>query len=182
MHPTLWLSALYFAFTVQAHHEPLTIPLRRRSLESGKKRADAGNLGDIARAVLQRDARRRERLFGGEYQQNEKRGNWETLGLSSYYGDALYYASVQIGTPKQTVDLLVDTGSTDLYVQSSTCRTCNLSLVQPYFDGSQPAFISSQSSTFQQTPTQVQLSYADGSVVSGNVARDTISIGRPKDQ
>ena len=180
-----WLTPIYFVYVVQVvaqatsgTREPLTIPLRRHLSNPSKKRAEAGVV-DV-QAVLQRDARRREHLFatGQEHTSNERRASWETEGLSSYYGDALYYASVKIGTPPQTVDLLVDTGSTDLYVQSSTCRTCNQSLIQPYFDGSQSSFDGSRSSSFEQLAAQVSLSYADGSVISGGVARDTVSLGK----
>ncbi|KIM21632.1 hypothetical protein M408DRAFT_333341 [Serendipita vermifera MAFF 305830] len=179
-----WLAAFLLIYSVSAtttaKREPVTIPLRRTpsSPQPNQKRAEAGP--DIVRAVLQRDARRRVDLFGNNQEKknnHERRQSWETLGISSYYGDALYYASVKIGTPPQTVDLLIDTGSTDLYVQSSTCRTCNLSLVQPYFDDSQSSFDASRSTSFTQLATQVQLSYADGSVVSGGVARDKITLG-----
>jgi hypothetical protein len=42
---------------------------------------------------------------------HEKRSGWETLGIGSYEQDTFYYMSIQMGTPPQTIDVSIDTGS-----------------------------------------------------------------------
>lgn len=96
---------------------PISIPIHKRSSLTRAKRADGHGLGaaEIARAVLERDAWRMRNFMGptfkgindreaqdGTGNGKDKRAGWETLPLSSYHGDALYYASVQFGTPPQT--------------------------------------------------------------------------------
>ena len=50
------------------------------------------------------------------------RSRRETLGLDTLVekaGHGLYFVSLQIGTPPQTVELALDTGSSDLLVNSA---------------------------------------------------------------
>lgn len=73
----------------------------------------------------------------------------------------------------QSFNVVLDTGSSDLWVASSTCTSCTAGT---------PSFNSGASSTFQQgqgttgQPVPVSITYGSGSV-SGNLVRDTVTMG-----
>ncbi|KAJ7489164.1 acid protease [Mycena latifolia] len=83
--------------------------------------------------------------------------------------DSSYFSTIQIGTPGQTFNVILDTGSSDLFVLDSSCRRCG---------GSGPLFDSSKSSTFsQQTSNQpTEIDYGSGSV-EGLIGTDTVTMG-----
>ncbi|KAJ7916770.1 aspartyl protease [Mycena leptocephala] len=83
-------------------------------------------------------------------------------------GDSSYFSTIQIGTPAQTFNVILDTGSSDLFVLDTSCRQCS----------DAPLFDSSKSSTFsQQTTNQPTIiSYGSGSV-EGFIGTDTVSMG-----
>ncbi|KIM26185.1 hypothetical protein M408DRAFT_46444, partial [Serendipita vermifera MAFF 305830] len=107
----------------------------------------------------------------------DKRGTKQTIPMSSFQQDNLYYATVKIGTPVQALDVQLDTGSSDLWVPTGTCRNCNMSQVQPIFDNSQAAFLYNRSSTYTISTQEATVSYGDGSAVTGFVASDVVSMG-----
>ncbi len=65
----------------------------------------------------------------------------------------------------------------DLWVQSTTCRSCNLSLAEPFLDNTKNGFDSTASSSYQATRGSVQLSYGDGSALVGNAATEVVTLG-----
>lgn len=78
-----------------------------------------------------------------------------------------YYVTVQIGTPPQEFNLLIDTGSSALWIDSTKCVTC----------GAHKLYDSSKSSTFSNAGSRsVMLSYGSG-LVSGVTSSDIIKIG-----
>ncbi|PPR00497.1 hypothetical protein CVT24_005520 [Panaeolus cyanescens] len=86
-------------------------------------------------------------------------------------GDIIYIGPISLGTPPQPFQVILDTGSSDLWVVGTSCQTC-----QP----NTPLFQSSLSSTFQ-TPgsnidSAITLQYGSGSV-AGSVASDTVTMG-----
>jgi hypothetical protein len=111
-----------FERTVKKHKRttPISIPIHRRSTRASTSTAVINKRADeveFARAVLERDASRLRNFVrrntddgageglgqgGNGGDKKEKRAGWETVPISSYHGDAFYYASVQIGTPPQT--------------------------------------------------------------------------------
>jgi len=94
-----------------------------------------------------------------------------------------FYVSVSLGTPAQNFDLQIDTGSSDLLVDSTGCNGC----------GNATKFNPSSSSTFHtvscttnqfQCPTCFNTSfcgfndtYGDGSHAGGEVITDVFSVG-----
>lgn len=47
------------------------------------------------------------------------------VGLTNHNLDASYSGSVSLGTPGQAFDIVLDTGSADLWVAASECGTCD---------------------------------------------------------
>ncbi|EQC42048.1 hypothetical protein SDRG_00891 [Saprolegnia diclina VS20] len=80
-----------------------------------------------------------------------------------------YSVNVSIGTPSQTFDLIIDTGSSDLWVQGTDCTQCYVG----------PKFNSSQSSTFvpgcARGSCDNTLAYGSG-VSTARVGQDRIAL------
>jgi hypothetical protein len=82
-----------------------------------------------------------------------------------------YSTNVKIGTPPQTVNLLLDTGSSDTWVFTPTTKLASR--------GQQPpssVFDPTKSKTFRANGTTYSIQYGIGST-TGNWGRDTFSIG-----
>ena len=82
--------------------------------------------------------------------------------------DTQYYIESELGTPGQEFNLMVDTGSANLWVPSSNCYS------MPCWTHN--CYTSSQSSTYQANGTFIQIDYASG-VCSGVLSQDVFSIG-----
>ncbi|KAI1764718.1 acid protease [Hypoxylon sp. FL1150] len=86
-----------------------------------------------------------------------------------------YFATCSIGTPAQNLTLQLDTGSSDIWVPSSSASVCD--------DASQGgcsfgSFDSSKSTTFTVVgKDEFTISYVDGSSSSGDYVADTFQIG-----
>src|SRR5258708_13604075 len=83
---------------------------------------------------------------------------------------ALCYSRVLTQFPctrPQRLSVVLDTGSTDLWVATTSCTLCT---------SATRLFNSANSSTFKSTTSQVSISYGSGHV-SGTVAQDTVSMG-----
>lgn len=89
--------------------------------------------------------------------------------------DALYLATVGIGTPPQNLNLDFDTGSADLWVWSDQLPS---NLVSQGRQAGHNIFNASQSSTWKDLPGSTwQIQYGDGSTASGNVGTDVLDVG-----
>ncbi|KAF3274246.1 Type I transmembrane sorting receptor [Orbilia oligospora] len=85
-------------------------------------------------------------------------------------GDVEYTIPVKIGTPAQTLNLNLDTGSSDLWVFSTSQATSQLS--------GHDVYNPSKSSTWKKlTGFSWSIQYADGSGASGDVGTDKVTIG-----
>jgi cathepsin D len=102
-----------------------------------------------------------------------KRQNTASVSIINQNRDTSYLGVVQLGTPAQSFNVVLDTGSSDLWVASTGCTSCTAGT---------PSFNSVTSSTFQQgqgttgLPVPVSITYGSGSV-SGNLVRDTVAMG-----
>lgn len=80
----------------------------------------------------------------------------------------LDFSEIQLGTPPQTFKVVLDTGSSNLWVPSSECGSIACYLHQK--------FDSSASSTYKKNGSEFAIKYGSGSL-SGFVSRDNLQIG-----
>lgn len=83
----------------------------------------------------------------------------------------LYYADISLGTPAQALQVSVDTGSSDLWVNSATSQICTSS--QNACDGG--TYSRSASSSARVVNSDFNISYVDGSGAAGDYVADTMT-------
>lgn len=97
-----------------------------------------------------------------------KRQTYGSSQLFNYGADYAYYTSISIGTPPVAYDVLLDTGSSDLWFVGEDCPTCATS--------GRPTYSSTGSSTFNTTGSApFGISYLGGDV-NGTTAHETVSM------
>ncbi|RPD62690.1 acid protease [Lentinus tigrinus ALCF2SS1-7] len=94
----------------------------------------------------------------------QKRGG---VALTDQEDDLEWTGKVTIGSPAQTFTVDFDTGSSDLWIPSSSCTSC----------GSHAKYNPSKSSKSSKKSGSFQISYGDGSTASGTPYTDTVTVG-----
>ncbi|KAG6329157.1 hypothetical protein ID866_9933 [Astraeus odoratus] len=86
--------------------------------------------------------------------------------LTNQNGDSSYYGSLAIGTPAVSFDVILDTGSADLWLADQSCKTgCSgVALYDP-----------SSSSTFQNLSQSFSITYGSGEA-AGTLVQDTVQM------
>lgn len=90
-----------------------------------------------------------------------------------------YMATVTVGTPPQSLSLVLDTGSSDVFVLSKTADECTSARLQAEYGGcTGGVFDSTKSSTFKTViKGGFSIEYADKTGSSGDYISDTLRIG-----
>ncbi|GMM48963.1 proteinase A [Pichia kluyveri] len=98
----------------------------------------------------------------------------ESLSSSSHdlpltnYMNAQYFTEIQLGTPGQTFKVILDTGSSNLWVPSTECTSLACYLHAKYDHDS--------SSTYKQNGTDFAIRYGSGSL-EGFISQDLLTFG-----
>ncbi|KAG1871567.1 aspartic peptidase domain-containing protein, partial [Suillus subluteus] len=98
---------------------------------------------------------------------NSKRASTAAIPITDEENDSSYSGVVSIGTPPQNFNLVLDTGSSDLWVATTSCTSCGSDI---------PEFNPSKSSTYKATSSQLEINYGSGSA-QGIVAQDSVTFG-----
>lgn len=84
---------------------------------------------------------------------------------------SLYALNITIGSPAQAFTVNIDTGSSDLWVNSASSRLCRLRQDPCSTSGTYNA---NASSSYQYVNSQFNISYAGGNAAGGDYATDTV--------
>lgn len=112
-------------------------------------------------------AKNQRQILLSKYSQStsSKRSSGENL-MTNQNADSTYYGTLAIGTPPVSYNVVLDTGSSDLWVADSSCGTsCN----------GMNTFTPSQSSSFTNLSTSFSIKYGSGSA-QGSLGKDTVQM------
>ncbi|KAG8415048.1 hypothetical protein J3458_008930 [Metarhizium acridum] len=90
---------------------------------------------------------------------------------------SLYFLNASLGTPPQSVRLHIDTGSSDLWVNTPSSRLCSMRK-KPCAESL--VYTANSSSTYKYVSNNFNISYVDGSGAAGDYVTDTISFSGVK--
>ncbi|TCD66301.1 hypothetical protein EIP91_001547 [Steccherinum ochraceum] len=146
--------------------EPLHVPLTRRSpLVTGDGSLDQSKVAEAAKRMRDRYG------YGSTAKKMKRQGQTVGIPTINQKQDSSYLGEVTVGTPGQNFKLVLDTGSSDLWVAASGCAGCDSST--PTFDSTKSSSISAAGG---QSGGDITIHYGSGQV-SGQVAQDTVSMG-----
>lgn len=91
--------------------------------------------------------------------------------------ETLYFANGSIGTPPQAQRWHLDTGSSDLWVNTPSSSLCTDSLISCRYAG---LYNANASSTYEFISSNFNISYEDGSSAGGDYVSDVLTIGSTK--
>lgn len=131
--------------------------------ELGRNQGSSVLSAPIQRKELQHPPHVRDRL--------RKRAGTASVSLENEI--TLYFANVTMGTPEQTLRLHLDTGSSDLWVNSAQSNLCSTGRSCAPFG----TYNANASSTYSYVNSGFNISYVDGSGASGDYATDDLNIG-----
>ncbi|KAF9556703.1 acid protease [Agrocybe pediades] len=161
--PGLLLSLLLLPNIQNVAADPIHIPLSRRARTRIDPVAEAHRL-KLKYGIISANA---SNVLGAR--RPGKRASSSGIPIINSQGDTSFLGTVNIGTPPQSFNVVLDTGSADLWVADTDCRNC---------PRSQTVFDPSKSSTFSESTSSrgVTIQYGQGAV-AGSVASDTVSMG-----
>ncbi|KAL2830625.1 aspartic peptidase domain-containing protein [Aspergillus pseudoustus] len=103
-----------------------------------------------------------------------RRKRAQTVSQTIDNEETLYFCNVTIGTPEQSLRLILDTGSSDLWCNAANSTLCSSRRDPCQTSGS---YDPDSSSSYAYVSSDFNISYADGSGAAGVYANDTLHIG-----
>ncbi|KAG6012527.1 hypothetical protein E4U43_007743 [Claviceps pusilla] len=106
------------------------------------------------------------------HHQQQQNGRPRVVGLPIHRSKkTLYYFNASLGTPPQHVRLHLDTGSSDMWVNTPASHLCAQTL---RFCSESGTYSANSSATYQYIGSSFNISYADGSGSTGDYATDIL--------
>ncbi|OAA64180.1 aspartic-type endopeptidase [Niveomyces insectorum RCEF 264] len=115
------------------------------------------------------------RRISNPVQRDRLRRRTSAVAASLDNEETLYFVNATLGTPPQSLRLHLDTGSSDLWVNTPGSALCTAPSRPCAFAG---AYTANASSTYSYVGSYFNISYVDGSGASGDYATDTFTIGQ----
>jgi len=159
----IFVLALSLPFSVAAvpprRDEPLHIPLIRRRSNVRRQGVDLDHYAAVSSNLRGK--------YGIGSSSPSRRAQTTDIGITNQGADTSYFAQVSVGTPAQNLNLVLDTGSSDLWFATSNCAGCSRNT---------PVLDPTKSSSLQLGTQRIALNYGSGSA-SGVLAHDTVTMG-----
>ncbi|KAI0180035.1 aspartic peptidase domain-containing protein [Hypoxylon sp. FL1284] len=137
--------------------------------------AEARNLPSISQPKVINLSTQRRAVSDPIARDRMRRRDTTTATLDNQ--ETLYFVNATLGTPPQPVRLHLDTGSSDLWVNTADSELCSERSAPCAFAGT---YTANSSSTYGYVGSWFNISYVDGSGASGDYVTDTITIGETK--
>ncbi|KAF5023742.1 hypothetical protein F66182_4175 [Fusarium sp. NRRL 66182] len=115
--------------------------------------------------------RRIDNPVAHDQRRHSKRG---TVDMGIDNEQSLYFLNASLGTPPQQFRLHLDTGSSDLWVNSADSELCS---TRGSVCDESGLYNANKSSTYRYVASNFNISYADGSGASGDYATETFRMG-----
>ncbi|KZT72002.1 acid protease [Daedalea quercina L-15889] len=133
------------------------------------RRAAKRRSPDEVAASLQKRKLALEAKYGIGHAKNRKRASGQNL-ITNEDADSSYFGSLAIGTPAVSFDIILDTGSSDLWVASSETTGASTNIPSGI-----ATFDSASSSTFKSLNQSFSITYDSGEA-QGTLAEDTVQM------
>lgn len=150
--PLLLLALGASAAPNAAPAKPLAIPLTKR--QPSKRQHDGAWAKSLADSL------------SNKYGPSTRKRASGTNSLVNRGTDSSYYGSIAVGTPPVAFNVILDTGSSDLWLASSTCYTGCRNV---------PTFDASASSSFKNLTTTFAIRYGSGQA-AGELGSDSVQM------
>lgn len=150
-------------FAVKLHHTPEVVE-REMAKRSGNQHTglDLLTMGARVDSKYNKGLGNFGQLIAQAKLQNKRAG---TVQLQDNNIDASYSGIVSVGTPPQDFQVILDTGSSDLWVEGAGCEGC-----------SGTSFDNAKSSTFKDLNRTFSITYGSGSA-NGVLVQDDVKMG-----
>jgi cathepsin D len=170
MIPLSFTAYLLLLLSAVSQADPIHIPLAKRATGS-RNYTDYARLADHVR-LKYGYAPGAPAAQKGALGRVGRRASTQGFSMIDENLDASYLGTVDIGTPPQTFNVVLDTGSSDLWVATSGCQGC--SSQTPVYNAAQSS--SNQGASGTNGPQTTTIRYGSGQV-SGTIGQETVSMG-----